>query len=210
MSNDINIRKATIADSNFLAQIILKAEETGAEMISYTKMFQKSTETLVPFIQKAIENDFEGHPFTYKSFYIATVNNTPSSAISAYVEGINGDSNHLITGALMSVFSREEMKHGFALIAQNKEIQIPKNKGVLQLDSIATLPEYRGMGLLRKLVEYVLAEYKMKTIKKAEIQVWKKNVTAISVYNKLGFEIVEERLSHLDNNNGKILMQKEI
>lgn len=206
----VNIRKATREDRDFLADIILKAEETGCELVSYSKMFEQSNKLLQPKITKAINNDIEGHPFTYTTFFIAELDGKPAAAISAYVEGTNGDSNHLITGALMSAFSREELKKGFSLIGENKEIQIQKNKDVLQLDSIATLPAARGKGVFSALLDFILKYYKNEGVKKAEIQVWKKNLPAIGAYQKHGFSIIKENISNKDKDNGKILMQKEL
>lgn len=206
----VKIDSATKSDISFIADIILKAEETGFEVTSYQKMFDLERDKLKIKIEKAINNTIGGHPFSYTTFKIAKVNSLPASAFSAYVEGENGNSNQLITGALMSVFNREEMKLAYTFLAHHKEIQIPKTKGNLQIDSVATLIDFRGLGLFKKMLKEVEEFYSKQGIKAAEIQVWKKNELALNVYQKLGYKPLAETKSLTNIGNGKVLMVKNL
>lgn len=206
----ITIRKAEQKDCQFLATIILLAESTGFEITSYAKMFGKTNEELLPVFKKIINNETEGHPLTYKSFMVACVDGIPASAISVYREGEFGHSTHLMTGALMTGFDKKSVALAFCFLKNNAELNISKKNNSLQIDCVATLPEYRGMGLLKQLLteaERTASEFQAHEI---QIQVWKQNETAVKAYEKAGYKIVEEMISAANNKNGKVLMTKTI
>lgn len=206
----ITVRKAVKSDSHFLASIILLAENTGHEITSYTKLFNKTNEELLPIFERIVEGGMEGYPLTFKSFLVACVNDIPSAAIAIYKEGEFGDSNHLTTGALMTNFDRKSMALAFGFLKNHAELSITKSLHSLQIDCVATLPEQRGKGLLKLLIAEAERYAKQKDVGQLEIQVWKKNESAISAYSKIGFTIKEEKLSSQEDNNGKVLMIKNL
>ncbi|MCC3358648.1 GNAT family N-acetyltransferase [Bacillus sp. REN16] len=57
-------------------------------------------------------------------------------------------------------------------------------------------PEYRGKGVGKKLIDTVLAIYEEEDVEIATLEAVKENVTAISLYEKVGYKIVDE-LVHL-------------
>ena len=206
----ITARKATVSDCEFIAGIILEAETSGAEITSYEKMFQMETGALREIFSKALEASPAGHALSWRNFLIATENNIPIAGLSAYIEGSNGDSSHLTTAVLMASFPRKQLGDAFRFLRSHEEVSIPKTHNTLQLDCVATLPAHRGKGALRLLIEEALREGKANGASVAEIQVWKKNASAIAAYEKLGFRVTLEKLSKTEEGNGKVLMQKEI
>ncbi|MEO6903348.1 MAG: N-acetyltransferase [Bacteroidia bacterium] len=206
----ISIRKAQQTDCHFIATIILLAESTGFEITSYNKMFDKTNESLLPIFEKIIDNETEGHPLTYKSYLIACVDDIPASAISVYNEGAFGDSTHLMTGALMTGFNRKDIALAFSFLKNHSEITITKKNNTFQIDCVATLPEYRGLGLLKKLMSEAEKSAAELQIPEMQIQVWKKNNLAVSIYEKYGFKICKQAISNTHSENGKILMTKII
>jgi ribosomal protein S18 acetylase RimI-like enzyme len=206
----ITVRKAQASDCAFIAGIILEAETSGAEITSYEKMFRLPVNELQEIFSKALETSPEGHALTWRNFLIATENEIPVAGLSAYVEGSNGDSSHLTTAVLMASFPRKQLGDAFRFLRSHEEVSIPKTNHTLQLDCVATLPAHRGKGALRLLIDAALQEAKNKNVAIAEIQVWKKNASAIAAYEKLGFRAVMEKLSNSEEGNGKVLMQKEL
>jgi ribosomal protein S18 acetylase RimI-like enzyme len=204
----INIRKATQKDCEFISQIILLAESTGFEVTSYEKMFNMSREELLVKLTSIVNNESTGHPLCFDSFYLAEVDGVRAAGLSAYVEGLNGKSNHLMTGALMSEFDRETLQSGFNFLAKHKEIQIAKTNKTLQLDCIATMPKHFGKGLFSKLLNHIEVEHFSKNIECIEIQVWKLNKKAVSIYKAKDYSITAVHDSYSFKGNGKILMQK--
>jgi ribosomal protein S18 acetylase RimI-like enzyme len=206
----ISIRKAQQTDCRFIATIILLAESTGFEITSYSSMFDKTNETLLPIFEKIIDNETEGHPLTYKSYLIACVDDIPASAISVYNEGQFGDSTHLMTGALMTGFNRKDIALAFNFLKEHSEINIPKKNNTFQIDCVATLAEYRGLGLLKKLMNEAAKNAAELQVAEMQIQVWKKNQLATRIYEKYGYKICKETVSNTHIANGKILMTKII
>lgn len=206
----ISIRKAGASDCHFLASIILLAEDTGYEITAYTKMFNRSNDELLPIFEKMINNNTKGHPLTYSSYLIAQENETPAAAIAIYREGEFGDSNHLTTGALMTAFDRKTMMTAFGFLKKNVELGITKGVGTMQIDCVGTLPEFRGKGMLRQLIQEAERTASQSNISELQIQVWKKNEGAVNAYKKLGFSVADEKISSSEANNGKVLMTKKI
>lgn len=206
----VSIKEGSKADCAFLAKIILLAEESGFEITSYSNMFEKTNEELLPIFEKIINNDTKGHPLTYSSFLIANESGKSCGAIAVYVEGEYGDSNHLTTGALMTNFGRKEMQSAFAFLRKHSELSIPKKSGTLQVDCVATLPEFRGKGMLKSLIAEAERRANALNINEVQIQVWKNNLGAIAAYEKLGYKITEIKLSNSMPEDGKVLMTKNI
>ena len=92
---------------------------------------------------------------------------------------------------------------------KHKEIQLPKTNNTLQLDCIATLPQFSGKGLFSKLINHVENHYFAEGGTLIEIQVWKQNKQAVAIYLYKNYSIIAERKSSSYEGNGKILMQKK-
>lgn len=210
--SEVIIRKATKNDIPFLAQIILLAETSNKELISYRKMFNLKDEELLNGFELVLNNEQLGHGLTYLTFLIAEVNGERAAAASAYIEGEFGNSNHIMTGALINGFGTELVIEAFRKNSEFKDIQIAKTAGTLQIDSVATLPEYRGKGLLKLIVEQHCKNAISKGCKELEIQVWAGNEVAILSYKKLGCIITNEKYINCENKNafGRVLMSKKI
>ncbi len=213
MTDSIFIRNAGRDDIPFLVKIILLSETSGFELISYREMFKDlPEEEFLACFHKTLDNDFDGHALSYKSFLIAEVNEVPAAAASGYIEGESGNSNLLMTGALMNGFPKEAVLTALHKNAAFLDINFKKKEASLQLDSVATLPEFRKRGLISAIFykHYELA--KVKQCNLAEIQVWKGNLTAISAYQSLGFFTSSEKSMNIPGSaaseQGKLLMHK--
>ena len=209
---EITVRQATKKDIPFLAKIILMAETSGHELVSYKKMFPISDSELLSGFEATLDNEQFGHGLTYETFLIAELDGKPGAAACGYIEGEHGSSNHLMTGALMTGFPTELIIAGYKKNAEFKEIQINKTPGTLQIDSVATLPEFRGKGLFKLIFEEHCKAAEAEGCNQVEIQVWSGNQGAISTYKKLGCEIASEKYVDINNQNlgGKVLMTRKI
>jgi ribosomal protein S18 acetylase RimI-like enzyme len=159
-----------------------------------------------------LDNEQPGHGLTYQTFIIAELDGEKASAACGYIEGESGSSNHLMTGALINAFGMEKVLEGFEKNAKFKEVQITKTEGTLQLDSVATLPEFRGRGLLKRIVEEHCKIALEKNCNRMEIQVWAGNEAAIAAYKKLGCERTLEKFMNGNqaSSRGRLVMSKKI
>lgn len=204
------VRAANESDIPFIARIVFDAEATGAEITSYEKMFQLPRTELEAAFAKGLVDSPAGHALSWRNFFIAESEGQQAGALSAYVEGSNGDASHLTTAFLMQVIPRAVLSAGFKLLRANTDVSLAKKNGTLQIDCVATLPEFRGKGALRGLISFVSLIAKQHGVKEAEIQVWKQNQGAVKAYESLGFVISQEALSTSHPGNGKLIMTKQL
>jgi ribosomal protein S18 acetylase RimI-like enzyme len=210
--SEIIIRNATKDDIPFLAEIILLAETSGKELISYKEMFPFTKQELLKKFEKALDNEQLGHGLTYKTFVIAELKGKKGAAACGYIEGEFGSSNHLMTGALINAFGMSTVLEGYEKNAKFKDVQINKTAGTLQIDSVATLPEFRGKGLFKQVFDKHCKMANAKNCNQLEIQVWAGNEAALSTYRKLGCELSAEKFMNNDpaSAQGRVLMSKRI
>lgn len=206
----MKVREANADDAEFMAQVVLEAEATGSEITSYRKMFDLPKAQLIAAFSNGLKNSPPGHALSLHNFFIVEVNGKPAAGLSAYIEGSNGDSSHLTTAFLMQVIPRNILSAGFRLLRDNSEVSLAKTTNTLQIDCVATIPEYRGKGCLKLLLQSVLGQARQQHVKVAEIQVWMQNTSAIKAYEALGFVISREAKSDKFPGNGKLVMTKSI
>jgi ribosomal protein S18 acetylase RimI-like enzyme len=204
------VRAADESDIPFIARIVFEAEATGAEITSYEKMFLMPRAELEAAFAKGLIDSPAGHALSWRNFFIAESEGQRAGALSAYIEGSNGDSSHLTTAFLMQVIPRNILSNGFKLLRANTDVSLAKKPGTLQIDCVATLPEFRGKGALKALISFVTEQAKKQGANEAEIQVWKQNAGAVKAYESLGFVISQEALSAAWPGNGKLILTKQI
>lgn len=83
--------------------------------------------------------------------------------------------------------------------------------GEAQITNIAILPENRGKGLGKMLIESLLAKAESEKADTIYLEVRKSNITALQLYQKFGFNMVGERKGYYqDNGEDAFLMRKEL
>jgi ribosomal protein S18 acetylase RimI-like enzyme len=211
MKNESVLRRATKSDISFLAKIILLAETSGKELISYREMFNIPDKELLKGFEIALDNEQLGHGLTYLTFLVVEIDGVLASASCGYIEGEHGSSNHLMTGALISGFSTEAVIGAFKKNSKFKDVQINKSYEALQIDSVATLADHRGKGLFKLIFDEHCRLAKQQGCKQLEIQVWAGNEGAIAAYKKLGCEITNEKyMTDNKNDGGRLVMTKKL
>lgn len=99
---------------------------------------------------------------------------------------------------LLSMLSMKQ----FFLFKNNKPVAVIsfRPKGVLNSSSssrtnvlynIATAPRYRKKGFMKTLLQHVLSTLKKQRRKYVHLEVLRINIPAISLYKKLGFQVVQ-------------------
>lgn len=89
-------------------------------------------------------------------------------------------------------------------------IQIRKNSLKYRIYSLAIAPEARGTGIGKKLLEYAERLARKNNIKKITLEVSEKNVAAINLYKKKGFQIEKTRAGYYADGSPAWIMVKEI
>lgn len=68
---------------------------------------------------------------------------------------------------------------------------------VAYITLVLVVPDYRGVGLGQSLVSFVLIHAKKKGFVKCRLEVDSNNETALALYKKLGFRIIENRVNKI-------------
>jgi len=83
-------------------------------------------------------------------------------------------------------------------------------KRVGKFISLAVAPDFRKMGVGRKLVNFLINHFKKKRVKEISLHVRAKNKLNLSFYKKLGFKKQKEIKNYYQNGDSAFLMKKEI
>ena len=214
---ELGFRNAHQGDNSFLSSGIYLAEYGHSGPAPWCALFNLSAAEFKAILLEILENEIEGQEWCTAQFHIATINETPVAAVSAWIEGVNDTSSSLLMSTLMYHFIPEDKRKIAEETLQILSfLRVLRSPGYLQLESIFTLPEYRGKGIITQLIHHILEEQKRKhpELPGVEIQLSSDNKAAIHTYQKCGFEITEMRMAYEESileiypGMGKIKMQK--
>lgn len=210
----IIIDRATINDIDFITDTIVAAEKSGTDNFGLAKLFGVDDNTMKSYIKTMLEEEIDGCEMSLSSFLVARHDGRPVAAFAGWVEGSNEDNmpSALIKSNLLSFVLPQE-----CLIKSRKHtsivrsLQIEREEGAYQLEYSYTLPEYRGKGLMKDIINSHIAEYqqitslrmglndsKLERYKKIQVHVFENNKAAIRTYESCGFKTL--RRYHSDEN----------
>lgn len=167
MNYELNIRKATINDAPLIAKVVAMA--IGEEG---TRHYCGDDHQSVLEEIACLENS----QYSYRNAIVAEVDGFPAGAAVAY------------DGADLYALRDVTLNHIFNRTGKTHDIEDETDASEVYLDSIAVLPEYRGLGigkrLLHALKESALNEYG----KNLGLLVDFENPDAERLYKSVGFE----------------------
>ncbi|MBK7028862.1 MAG: GNAT family N-acetyltransferase [Bacteroidales bacterium] len=213
------IRSAVAEDIEFLVEAIIQADMSGSGRSSYGRIFGISDEVLRKCLTSMLLEGLDGFEISLGSFRVCEKEGKPVAAVSGWVEALNGVSSGVIKmsafnfllprGTLVS--SRENLKVA-------SEISLEREASTLQIESVYTHPEFRGLGIAGKLIDFIISEEKFlhPALEKVQVQLMKENHSALNAYLKLGFQVSHEITSgnvyicEILPGRTKVLMEKRL
>lgn len=196
---NIKIRRATVADADFLVDAIVNAEKSGTDRLSYSTIFNIE-ESEVRKILKEMILENEGYcELSIDPFLIAEIDGEPAAAVAAWVEGEDEIPSAIVKANLLFSFMPPTALESLRSVSQIlDEVHIQRIEGALQLESIFTVAKYRGKGLAKLLIEHHIAEAKEKdnSINRAQIILSDMNESALKAYKKADFELTLHKTSN--------------
>lgn len=213
------IRRASVADIDFLVETIVAAEKSGTENFGLARLFDVSEVEMRGYIRAMLDEEIDGCEFSLSSFLVAEHHGITVSAFAGWAEGQNDDelSSALLKSNLISYcLPTESVKKSQNNSDIVRPLQIEREEGAYQLEYSYTLPEYRGKGILGAIIEAHEQEALRKGSSKMQIHVFDNNPAAISAYEKKGFKEVRRyesgnpQTSLFFPSNIEILMEKEL
>ncbi|MEN2401141.1 N-acetyltransferase [Flavobacterium sp. MC2016-06] len=166
------IRKATLQDSKAIASLLLIAMEE----IVYSFIRKKDFELAKAFLLHFVES--ENNQYSYQNCFVV-------------------EEDHKITGAV-------NIYDGAALLELRKPIidyvrnnfnpdfnpEVETQSGEFYIDSIGVNPEYQGLGIGSKLLQFLIDKYSVKNNLTLGLLVEEANPNAKKLYLRLGFKKV--------------------
>lgn len=190
--SEINIRKATIKDVEFLTEVIVEAEKGGTDKFGFASMLNLSEQDARFFIKKMLEEEIEGCEFSISSFLIASVEKKKIAAAGGWIEGMNEDniSSSTIKANLFShILPIDNIRYMHQYISVLKELHHERKHQTLQIEYVYVNPEYRGQHLSEKIIsrhiEYAKSIYP--GLNEVYVQLFNTNINAKAAYEYLGF-----------------------
>lgn len=214
-------RNATIADINFLSDVIIEAKKGISNMVGMANLFELPVEELRNYVKQMLEEEIDGCDFSVSGFIVAEYEGEPVAAFGGWVEGENED--NMPSSLLKSNLIGFTIPMCNVLKAKEKgdiisDLQVEKEMGTYQLEYGYTMPEHRGHHLIGRLIELheikALASPSKPT--KMQVLVYDNNEPAIKAYKKQGFRVVRHYESkHPDvlkifPHNKELLLEKQL
>ena len=167
MNYELNIRKATESDAPLIAKVVAMA--IGEEG---TRHYCGDDHQSVLEEIARLENS----QYSYRNAIIAEVNGIPAGAAVAY------------DGADLYALRDVTLKHIFNRTGKTHNIEDETDASEVYLDSIAVLPEYRGLGIGKRLLQTLKAKTLNEYGKNLGLLVDFENPNAERLYKSVGFE----------------------
>ena len=198
MSNapTIRIRYARPDDASFLAKAAIIAGRAHVRKGIWEVILGETEEYSLDFLEHVSVTTIP-HLFHYSCYFIAEY---PEDGAVGSLGGY--DPKQLGYQALQRAipeviaklnlpphaFQGAEERSSKILVCLPEEIE-----GAWVIDSVATLPQYRKRGIAETLLEHVLHEGKERGYHIAQINMYIGNEPALSLYKKMGFDVIEEK-----------------
>ncbi|MEN9948119.1 MAG: hypothetical protein RL106_942 [Bacteroidota bacterium] len=185
---DIIIRIATKADSDFIIEAILQAEKSGTDRCALLKLWNCNENQLRTYLRSILDEEIDGTEWSIDNFVIAESSGHSIGAFAGWIEGENewGLSSSTLKANLMKaclpIDVIVKMSH---FQTEIQAVQIPRTQGALQLEYAYVVPGFQGKGVIQRIVEFIFHRYGNWSL--AEVQVFANNSPAIQAYSKLGF-----------------------
>jgi len=192
---DIQTRKCKVEDTAFLAKSILLAGRAHVGKGIWEIILDTSEEECLRFLELVVATEIP-HLFHCTCSYIAEKNGTiPVGSLGGYDPKKMG--YQALQRALPEVYRKLHLPQQAFQGANERAAKIlsclPEEVGdAWVIDSVVTMPEYRGRGIAELLLHAVLDEGKKLGYLMAQVNMYIGNEPALGLYQKLGFTIIEE------------------
>jgi len=218
MESEYSIRKATIKDVDFLADVIIGAEKSLTDNLGLANFFEVTEEEVKKYIIAMLQEEVDGCDFSISSFFIAWYGDKPVGALGGWIEGYHGLSSNILKSNLITyVFPAEKVIKAQAKMEMIKEmLQIERPIGTYQLEYIYVDNDHRGKRITQQLMDVHLAYAKELDphVTRAQLSCFENNQSIIKAHERNGYVRMkryvcenEEILNYLPF-NVKVLLEK--
>lgn len=192
----LTFRRGEAGDIPFIIDTIVAAEKSGTELFSYSTIFEMDEKEVRRIFESILAEDVTGQELCFSDYLMAEVNGRKAGAVATWIEGESGQASSVKKAMLLNYFfPKENMMKGLEKRKYLEQMRFDPEFNSLVIDIGLTLPEFRGQGILGKLMREqmrVMLEAHPE-IKKSQIHVMKNNRVAFKIYSGLGYEVIREK-----------------
>jgi len=192
---DFKIRPARPGDASFLAWVMLTAGRSHLERGIWDIIIGRPESECLTFIEH-LTVTAEPHMLHYSIFIVAEVEGRPLAALSGYDPVTLGEETvapHWPVVMEKMGLKDKDMATGQQGVAAYLTCHPNPHQGAWILESVATLPEYRGRGLIGALIGEILEEGRRRGFGLAQVSFQIGNTPAQRAYEKAGFRYLDEK-----------------
>jgi ribosomal protein S18 acetylase RimI-like enzyme len=192
----IEFRRATETDIDFVVEAIIEAEKSGTDLLSYSTMFELSEPDVKELLKNCLLEDIPSQELCLSGFMLALIDDVPSGAVCSWIEGADDiPSSILKANILFHFLGSDRLLNAAENNLLLEQINIPRETGALQIESVYVSNKFRGLGVARKLIlEQIKETFRNgHKVTKLQIQLAGNNQPALRSYEKLGFKTTVTR-----------------
>lgn len=194
MKDNIVIRQATENDAPFLAKAIIIAGRAHVKRGIWEVILGGSEQECQSFLELLTVTSMP-HLFHYTCYLVAEVDGQMAGIVGGYDAKTHGQDR--MQQAMPEVFKRMGVTSTAPSLSEQASNVLSCIPGPAEnawiIDSVATLSEYRRMGISQTLLSSILETGKVKGFGKAQINMYIGNKPAQTLYEKVGFKVVSEK-----------------
>ncbi len=202
---DVKVRPARIRDAPFLAWVCLASGRSHCQRGVWDMIINRPEQDCLIFLQQLVTTKTR-HTFHYENFIIAEVDRQPAAALSGYDPKELGHSREL-RGCLeagrkvgITLFDWWRNRKNISAIGAMRPHAAP---GAWIVESGATRPEYRRLGLEKRLLDEMLETGRQRGFRHAEVLIFIGNTVVQKGLEIRGFRVLDEkRHPHFERETG--------
>lgn len=195
MSANVAIRPARPEDAPLLAWVMLMAGRSHLELGIWDIIISQPEDKCLAVLE-ALTLTEPRHMCSYTEFLVAEVERRPVAALEGYNPVTNGEltvAGPLAAAAQKIGLTEEDMAAGNKDLEAFMSCHPDDAEEAWIVEHVATLPDYRRMGVISRLLEAVLGKGRQQGFKLAQVSFYIGNTPAQRAYEKAGFKVVDEK-----------------
>lgn len=192
---NMRIRQAGPEDAKFLAWCMLMAGRSHMKVGIWDLVIAQPEDKCLAFLEfLALQGP--RHMCYYPEFLVAEVDGRPVAALEGFDPVANGEET--VTEPMAAVIQKmgltpEDMASGQDSLVAFYTCHSDFLEGAWVVEQVATLPEYRRMGVISSLLGAILDKGRQQGFRQAQVSFYIGNTPAERAYQKAGFRYLDEK-----------------
>lgn len=192
------VRPADTTDADWLVTAILEAEKSGTDATLFRKVFALDEAAERAALAAILAEDVPGSELSVGSFLVAEIDGARAGCIAVWIEGDDGPPSSHVKATLWShVLGAPVFRAAAPSLKISAQVDIPREKGALQIESVFVEPAFRGRRVVTTLIAHALQDWKAKRpdVQRAQILSVTENTASARAFTHAGFARARETSS---------------